>query len=367
MGKANQNMQKCLTIFFVIIFFCLTGQQADSVKRYTDKKNEWDTTKYIRYTKVFIVGLYQSYRNFGNEFESLINTGDASAPGSAQYFMAESNLITGVNVCFDKFAFGFSTRSNPPTGASVKGKTKLFNIGFNVGDNRYVIENYYRRFTGFYESKYPVREGDTGAFVRYNLRPQMVSSLFMSRFMYFTNHKKFSFKSGFGCNYRQLKSAASWIFGGDINVYNLTNDSSFFEADKRYLYGHYANLNGFRSIGISVHGGVAATIVLFKAWFASGFFTLGPEQQWRRYTVGGTPSNISYISWSGTGRVAAGINLKRCYWYFSFSNDYAWYDNSFMKFRVNSISGNLAFGWRFNVKSPSFYEKFKNTKFYGML
>jgi len=357
-------MYKLLSFLLVVPMINLLATGNDSINQKNKQLVSWDTTRYIKFTKVLIVGVFQSYRNFGNEMETLIpKDGEERALGS-QNFQAESNLISGVTVCFDKFSFAFSTRSNPPVGSSLKGNTRMFNIGFNVGDNRYVFENYYRRFTGFYEKNHPHRDS-TGNVLAYDLRPGMTSSLLMSKFMYFTNHERFSFKSGFGSNYRQLKSAGTWIVGGDFNVYNLNNDTAFIHPEKRKYYNDYSSLKSFRSVGVSVHGGFALTVVLFKAWFLSGYFTVGPEQQWRRYGFSDYYRRLSYISWSGTGRLAAGLNLKKCYFLFSFNNDYALYNNSFIKLRANSISGNATFGWRFNVKTPQYYENFKKSKWYG--
>jgi len=42
----------------------------------------------------------------------------------------------------------------------------------------------------------------------------------------------------FGCNYRQLKSSATFIAGGSVSVYNLSNDSAIIPILLVALQGH---------------------------------------------------------------------------------------------------------------------------------
>lgn len=361
-------MQNKLLCIFLICVGNLFYSNGDSTHVIKAKKSRfyWDTTKYEKYDRVIIVGVFQSYRNFSNEMSQLITPDSASI--SSHNYQAESNLISGLSFCFDKFSFSLSTRSKPPEGASVKGNTKHWNFGFNIANNRYVIENYYRRFVGFYDKNHPNYTDTTKKVIdNYNVQPRLLSALFSTRFMFFNKHSRFSYKSGFGSNYRQKRSAGSWIFGGSFNVYNLKNDSSFFSPLSRPYYKEYGALQGFRSVGIGAHVGAAATIVLFKAWFVTGYFTLGPEQQWRTYNFNTFNKNQATLSWSGTGRIAAGLNLRRFYALVSFSNDYALYDNASIRFRTNSITGNFNLGWRFNVKIAKFYQKFMESKLYKYL
>ncbi|MDO9001672.1 MAG: DUF4421 family protein [Bacteroidota bacterium] len=356
-------------LFFFLVLSSLSGrtQNTSETKVSIEKKRKnWDTLKYEKFERVFIVGLFQQYRNFSNEFKQLINN-DSLGISNNTYF-AESQLIGGIVLNYDKFSLSLGTRTQPQEFNTGKGHTKTFNIGFNVGDNRWVSENYYRRFEGFYNKS--TQNFDT-AFKRtgnYYLQPGLKSSLLSSRFMYFSHYDRFSFKSGFGCNYRQLKSAASWIIGGSFNVYTLNNDSSIFPIQSRKYYNDYANLKGFQSVNISGAFGGAATLVIFKALFISGYFTVGPEQQWRSYNLGDNYRNLSYMSWSGTGRFSMGLNMRRFYLLVSNSNDYNLYNSAkIMSLKSESITHNFTFGWRFYKETPKFYEKFMKSKFYSFL
>lgn len=359
-------MRKYSVLLFILVTCGMKSQTGTDANAGAEKKSRnWDTLKYQKFDQVLIVGLYQQYRNFNNTFRQKVN---ADTNGFSEHaYLAESQLFSGIAFNYDKFSVSFGTRSSPQSEGTGKGYTKTFNIGLNIGDNRYVLENYYRRFVGFYNNNTPNFDTTFKSTGQYYLQPNLTSALLMSRFMYFTNYKKYSFKSGFGCNYRQLKSAATWILGGSFNVYNFNNDSSIFPQKVRPLFNDYAGLKGLQSVNIGVNGGAAFTLVFFKAWFIGAYFTLGPEQQWRSYNLGDSYRNVSYISWSGTGRGSIGVNLKRFYMLASYTNDYDLFNNKALEFSSNSITGNFTLGWRFYTRTPKFYKKFMQTKIYKLL
>jgi len=357
---------------FILLFFTFsflksqTNNNLDTEIKLEKKLTKWDTLKYRKFERVLILGFFTQYRNFNNEFEQLMNKDTLGLTKNA--YFAESNSISGLVFNYDKISFSIGTRSQPQNESAGKGYTKVFNIGLNVGDNRWVSENYYRKFTGFYNRNTANFDSTIKKSGNYYLLPGLVSTNIMSRFMYFTNNKKYSFKSGFGCNYRQLKSAATFILGGSVNYFSLKNDSAIFPIQNRKFYNDFANFKGFSTFNISANFGVAATLVIYKAWFIGGYFKLGPEQQWRSYNLGMQTRNLSYVSWSGTGRASLGVNLKKFYMLFGYIQDYNIYNSpKTLNFGSASISGNFIFGWRFHTKTPKFYQKFMNTKLYSYL
>lgn len=351
-----------LNLFFLIILSHIVAQ-TDTSKTISADSVSWDITKYQKFNEVLIVGLYTQYRNYGNEFIQISNKDTLDL--STHNYNAESRSITGITINFDKFNFSFGLRSQPQQNSSGKGYTKVFNLGFNVGDNIWTNEAYYRRFTGFYNnntSSFDTTFNKTG---QYYTLPALKCTQFSNRFMFFTNDQNFSYKAGFGCNYRQLKSAATWILGGSLSYLSLANDSAIIPGKSRYLFNEYSALNKFTSFNIGAQGGAAITIVIFKAWFISGYFTVGPETQWRTYSFNPGIRKINYINWSGTGRLSLGLNLKKCYIIFSTSTDYNTFNNSVYNHKLTSTTGNFTFGWRFHGQTPEFYKKFKKTKIYN--
>lgn len=338
----------------------------DSLRHFRIKPVNWDTLKYRKYDYVFIVGIFNQYRDFKNEIEQKINSDTMNL--SKHTYVAESSITSGLVLNYDKFQLAFGTRTKPREDRLGKGYTNMFNIGLSFGDNRWVSENYYRHFKGFYNANRNVLDSTDLAQGKYMLAPHMVSSLFMTRLMYFTNYENFSFKSGFGCNYRQLKSEFTWIVGANYSKYSMFNDSSLIPASARYLFNEYAPMRGLRSNNIGVTLGAAATIVVFKAWFINGHLTFGPEQQWRDYDFISYHRRISYIGGSGTFRVSLGLNLRKFYFLVSNTTDYNRYNSpGVVNFKSQSITHNWTLGWRFHSGTPPrFYRKFMTTRFYRL-
>lgn len=331
-----------------------------------DQPVYWDTLKYQKFRTSFIVGIFQSYRNFNNDFQQFKMPDSLGISRPAWH--AESRLISGIEVTYDKFSLALGLRSKPPEQSAGKGNTRTFNLNLNFGGNIWYIQNSLRYFGGFYDNN--TRAYDTALSNRgiYQQRPDMQNFLYRTKFLYFTHHKKYAFRSGYAGNYRQIRSAATWILSANVNYYTLYSDSSFFPLPARAFYGDYGSMHGLNVLGLSINGGAAGTLVIMKGFFINGMLILGPEQQWRTYIYQDKSTLLSYISLSGDARFSIGLNLKRCYFMFTNTNDFAIYNSSFVGLTNKSLAGGFTFGWRFNSsEAPEFYKKFQKTKFYNSI
>jgi hypothetical protein len=353
----------------VTLAFNLSAQQIKTSsteltveKRAGRKVSSWDTTRYQKFRSNLIVGLFQTYRNFNNQFKTVKST-DSNAV--MQNYYAESDLVTGVELNYDKFSLSLGLRSKPQKNSEGKGNTKTASVNFNFGGNTWFVENSFRSFTGFYDASTPLYDSSFRETGTYKYLPNFTNLLFRSKFLFFTNHKRYSFRSNYVCNYRQLKTGGSWIMSANTNFNYLHNDSSFFPAETRDTYRDHATMRGLRVFGISANGGGAFTLVLWRAFFAHVMFILGPEQQWRSYEYLDKPTkNLSYLSVSGDIRGSIGLNFKRAYVLWTTINDFVLYDSSFMALQNKSLTGSFIFGWRFNSRTPEFYKKIQKTKLY---
>lgn len=346
----------CLVLFLLLV--CRLAAQ--------DQPVYWDTLKYQKFRSSFIVGVFQSYRNFNNDFQQYKMADSAGVSNTA--YRAESRQISGIEISYDKFSLALGLRSRPPEQSSGKGNTQTFNANFNFGGNIWYIQNTLRYFKGFYDNNtgtYDTTIRQTGVYYQ---RPDMQNTLFRTKFLYFTHHKRYAFRSGYASAYRQIRSAGTWILSANLNYYNLQADSSFFPRASRAYYGEYSSMNGLRVLGVSLNIGAAGTLVIMKGFFLNGMLILGPEQQWRKYGYTTGSSRLSYISISGDVRVSIGFNLKRFYIMGTNTNDFAIYNSSFVGLTNKSITGGFIFGWRFNSsETPEFYKKFQKTKFYNSI
>lgn len=328
------------------------------------KKAAWDTLRYQKFKSNLMVGIFQSYRNFNNEFQQFTERDTTGA--SKNNYVAESKLITGIELNYDKFSLGFALNSKPQKNNTGKGSTKTLNANFNFGGNKWFQENSVRYFKGFYDSNTPSYDSTFNETGNYYYQPSLTNTLVRTKFLYFTNYKRYSFRSAYACNYRQLKSGATWIFSGNTTYNYLRNDSSFFPAAARGYYGDYADMNGMKVFAASLNAGGAASLVLWRAFFVHFMFIVGPEQQWRTYDyLDGTTRRLSYFSLSGDVRGSIGLNFKRFYFMSYSRNDFAVYNSSFVGLTNKSIAGGFIMGWRFSSKTPEIYRKFQASKLYS--
>jgi hypothetical protein len=340
------------------LLFCLFS----SVAVIAQTKVNWDTLKYQKFKSNLIVGVFQSYRNFNNSFQQYVTKDSLGV--SKNNYSAESKLITGIEFVYDKFSLALGLKSDPQKASIGKGSTRTLNADLNVGGNIWFLQNSLRYFKGFYDKNtgaYDTTIRETGVYYQ---RPDIENTLFRSKFLYFTNHKKFAFRAGYAANYRQLKSAATWVMSANLNYFRLRSDSSFFALSSRPYFGDYGAMNRINVFGISANGGAAVTLVILKGFFINSMFIVGPEQQWRTYAYQNEASRISYISISGDFRFSIGFNLKRFYVFGFNTSDFAIYNSSAVGLVSTSVSGGFTFGWRFNSVLPELYKKLQQTKFY---
>jgi hypothetical protein len=320
----------------------------------------WDSTRYQKFNTNLIVGFFQSYRHFNNIMMLPANQ-DQQGLSTVDY-LAESNLISGIEVNYDKFGIAIGLKSTAPD--SKKGDTKTINGNLNFGANRWYLENSLRYFKGFYDNNTVSHDSSFKETGEYFKQPEINNLQVKTKFFYFTRYKKYAFRSGYACNYRQLKSAGSWVFSGNLNYFDLRNDSSFFPLAKRHLYGQQGDLNGFNSFGVSLNAGAAGTLVLWKALFVNVLFIVGPEHQWRNYSFPGRKLPLFYTTIAGDVRGSIGFNFRRCYILWSSQNDFVFYNSSFLFLQNKSLAGSFSFGWRFHTATPAFYRKFQNNSLY---
>jgi hypothetical protein len=114
--------------------------------------------------------------------------------------------------------------------------------------------------------------------------------------------------------YRQMKSAATWLFSSNAYYQRLSCDTAFIPFYLREYYGDIADINYVDMKGVSVLGGFAFNLVLFKRFFFNMTFGLGPDIQWRKTgNFDGSISKNLYIPFSADSRFAFGFNNRNVF------------------------------------------------------
>lgn len=342
--------------FFIVLFFFIASSLF--------AQKTWDSTYYRKYRDRLIISVFQSYRNYNmNISQKLVeDTGGVSKIG----YVAESNLISGIEINYDKISFAIGFKSKSPTNQQQKGDTKYTNLSLNIGGNRWIIENSYRSYRGFYDkntAKYDTSFHRTGI---YTQSPSLRSEAYKTKFLFFTNANKFSFKSGYSCSCRQLRSAFSFVLSANVYYNRLNSDSSFVPLTIRNYYDTHQSVNGLNVFAFSVYGGGSFNLVLWKALFLNLTLIIGPEQQWRtyHYLEPQSSTNLFYSSISGDFRGSLGLNFKKFFVLFSSTSDFSWYNSNSMEYLSKYYAFNFSLGYRFKVKTPKLYQKFQQSKIY---
>lgn len=348
-----------MRVFFIILFFISSFSSAIA------QKKGWDSTYYVKYKDKLIISIFQSYRNYGMALSQKL-TSDSLKTSEIDY-IAESNLVSGIEINYDKFSFSFGWK-NPSNKVAQKGDTKYRNLSFNIGGNKWILENSYRSYKGFYNkntSRYDTSFHTTGI---YDQNPRLTSESYKTKFLFFTNANKFSFKSGYSCNYHQLKSAFSFVLSGNIYYNRVNSDSSFFPIPVRQYYDTHQSLNGLNVFALSVYGGGSLNLVLWKHLFMNFTLIIGPEEQWRNYHYlePHHSQTLFYTSVSGDFRASIGYNHKHFFMLLNATSDFSWYNASQITYLSRYNAVNFLIGARIPSKPSKLYRKFQNTKFYRM-
>lgn len=333
------------------------------VSQVTLAQRNWDSTYYRKYKDRLIISAFQSYRNYSMDITQKLLKDSLGV--SKIGYVAEANLISGFELNYDKISITVGFKSKPPDDQYKKGNTKYTNLSLNIGGNKWVIENSYRSYKGFYNKNtlnYDTTFKRTGV---YTQLPSLKSEAYKTKFLFFTNANKFSFKSGYSCTCRQLRTAFSFVLSANIYYNRLNSDSSFIPVPIRTYYERHQTINGLNVFAFSVYGGGSFNLVLWRALFMNVTLIIGPEQQWRTYRYLDSPSSdLFYSSISGDLRGSIGLNFKKFFVMLSSSSDFSWYNSNSMEYLSKYYAVNFSIGYRFHVKTPKFYQKFQQTKLY---
>lgn len=325
-----------------------------------------DTTYYRKYNDKLIVSIYVSERRYNigmsQRFDSspLLNT-DLD-------FQADANKVTGIELAYDKVGVSFGIKATPPLDVNRKGKTDYKNFNFSFGGNRWLLETSLRRYKGFYDNNTSNYTPGFDSIKNFYQDPNFLNRSVRAKFLYFFNHKKFSYKSAYSCNYRQLKSAFSWIVVSNFYHNKLVTDSSFIPDPLKFYYNRQAYLSQLNTTGLSVGGGFSCNIVLWKKIFANITLAFNPELQFARYGYFPTANEKGVrLTTAGDIRASIGYNGKKFFYILTSQNDLCNFSYGKMKVENTFFSGAFAFGYRFGLRTPGFYKKFQGTKMYGWL
>jgi len=276
----------------------------------------------------------------------------------------------GFGIAYDKISIAYDYRTVKPNDITIfkTGYNKVNSLCLNLGGNHWMLENSWRRFKGFYDNNTAQNFTGYDSTKPYFQNPSMQSNTFRSKFLIFSNYKRFAYKSAYGNMYRQMKSAATLLLSGNVYYQKLTSDTAFVPFYLREYYGDIAHLNRVYTTGLSTCAGFAFNLVIFKRIFFNMTIALGPDFQWRNSnTFDGKSTKSMYTTFSADSRFALGFNNRNVFITFYSANDINELKSNFWEVKQKYFSGGVNIGYRFKMKEYKAIRQMKENKYYKMI
>jgi hypothetical protein len=269
-------------------------------------------------------------------------------------------------LAYDKLSLSLTFKS-VSIDEKIKGATRYFNISNSFGGQKYIVESSIRRYKSFFDSNSPNYNSaytpPSPFFINKDLRAVSIKS----KALFFSNHERFSYRSAYSLNYRQLKSAATFLLAAGIQ-YNNWKSESFFAPDIKNYYEDMVQLKKLTSYALIGGFGGSANIILLKRLFINLTAILTPEVQTRYYIKSDqTYHRATYISASFDSRVAFGINTKHFVYSVNSLADWSLYNNSKLEVRNAFLSASANIGFRINLSRFEPLNRLKENKYYKLL
>ena len=329
--------------------------------------HQYDSTYYRKYSDKLIISLYQSQRRFTIDLSQTLIPDQGK--GLVKY-IAEANKATGINFLWDKIGFSFDYKTAIPDTKAVRrfGASRYFNLAFSFGSNDVIIEPSIKQFNGFYDFLSPVYlpEYTNNNSALYH-DEQIISRVLKVKGLHFTNHEKFSFRAPYSHNFRQLKSAFSWVIMGNIYQNKFSSVNGLIPPLLRgfFLGGH--DLKRLTMLGFSSGLGFSGNLVIMKGLFFNFSLWGGPDFHWRQSDFSTNKKNQVVLSGFLENRVSLGFNLKSFYIYITSLNEAANFSMKTLTMRHQTYSGYFTIGYRFRMRPNKATKFIQENKYYKML
>ncbi len=345
---------------------CLCAQESGTASLSSQDTNRIDTNYVKSYKDKLIVGLWQSERRFEIVIDQKFGHDSTS---SAINYVANSNKVSGVSLDFDIIGLAFGYRSLPG-GNKRTGSTDYLDLGLNINTRSIRLENSFKRYTGFYDLNSPDYILPFTDSTNYFQNPSLNLRVVKTKLIYTFNKKKFALSAAYANVKRQVKSKGSWLLIGNFYSLNFYSDSSIIPTPLQPKYGVvWDGLNRMNVYAYSAGFGGTYTLIIAQNFYFNILGTFGLERQYRHYYT--QPENVHFAYWktwsASDWRASFGYNGKRFFMRLSTIYDINNYESEDMKFDMRFIAGSFDFGYRFNLKAPKPYQKFRETKIYKML
>lgn len=272
-------------------------------------------------------------------------------PGSSTLppfrYRPNTTLNLGIGATYRSFsmnvAYGFpGLNSNKEE----RGKTRYVDMQAHLYGRKVIIDLFGQFYKGYYIAPKDYISNVPGYYIRPDVRVRMVGGSAYYAF----NHRKFSYRAGLIQSERQIKSAGTFLLGGDV-YYGVINSDSIIVPQEIAGQFPQGSVKRMRFINIGPGGGYAYTFVFLRSWFATGSLTVNiPIDFVKENAHSGDKDKVS-ISPNFMARLAIGYNSRRWVYTASLVNSMVTADGSYNEgmYRINTGNYRLTVARRFSL------------------
>jgi hypothetical protein len=346
--KAIYFSRKLTFVFALLVFVSIFNTEAFAQKYI-------DSTYYVSCRNRLSVGIHFTARSYKLNISQKIET-DSTGKSPVKY-QADAVNSFGFIVDYKKLLLQVGFRTGK-VDEFKKGRSQYSNLMLNIGGNKFLFETTYRRYKGFYDQNTPNYLSSYNDTLPYFINNNLEAVRFKMKGIYFSNYRKFAYRSVYSCGYRQLKSNATWIYTPSIYREKISSSKGIIPDSIRTYYGGQRDLEEIRITGASFGVGGSGTLVLSKKFFINLTFVPSIELQRRRYSYLDKGDNkATYVSLNADVRSSIGYNTEKFFIYILNTADLHVFQGFGITIQPSFTTNSLVVGYRFSVDK----NKEKNT------
>jgi len=331
-------MKFLICLLFLFFNLILVGRSQDTI---SNAKNNYIDSRYIeQYSSIptAYVSIYGKYNNI-----SLIDTS-----GRILTYRPNISLSFGPGFGYKWLGIDLSFISFGSKNENIYGKTKKIDIQSHFYLKRFIADLIYQDYKGFYLDSMITKLKDTSINLhRVIIHPDINQQSIGGSIMFFTNYRKFSFKSTFSQTEFQKKSAGTWAFGLSSHYLSIYSNTCLIDDSVKKYFDSTSYYKNITSINVGLIGGYFHTFTLHR-WFSTISLLGGFDGKYGYYILENNDKFKDTVNFSGHLQVRFGIgyNSNRVYFGFNLIGDGYFLTNS----KQDYGTLRFYFGYRFTPK-----------------
>ncbi|MGB1003758.1 MAG: DUF4421 family protein [Salibacteraceae bacterium] len=259
------------------------------------------------------------------------------------------DLRLGLGVAYKYFAFDINV------GLGLESKSSINNYrSFDVRARIFSSKQYFNTFLQFYQG-YRMSNIDHERYSKtdeFTIRDDIRTIHFGIQYFYVLNYTKFSLKAPFVFNEWQKKSAGSFLFGANFNIFILDADSSMVPSILKPEFANTLHLRDLSNLSVGVSVGYMYTYVFKENFFVTVSLLPGLILNNGDHSI----SNRVPTSRHFNGRIQSlnsiGYNSRRFFAGINIEGDGYWIRVADkQRVEVGQGSGSIFVGYRFRNKN----------------